>query len=465
MTEGNRRQAIPEQEGVPAPQPATLPRAAPVVTDRVVHVARRYAGEAGTSPPPVWASLVSSARAGFRAWQHHMASREDKRPREGAEAYRGRAHDVRLSTRFGLDQFELRDAVVPTVLVHIGLLLFAPLAVALFGSDQARAMGPLEIWNHWDAGHFLEVAARGYDPSGDPARSVIFPLYPLLIRIGSFVIDPLFAAMAISFGATVAAAVGLYRLVRPVSRRVIARNAVLALNIFPTAYALVAPYSEAPFLAFALWAFVAARSDKWGWAGLLGMFAALTRLEGAFLLPALGLEYLVLRRGRYGSDCLCIGLIALGPLALLAINALAYGDPLFFLGIQRSVFVHYSVAPWDMLIPLARTALAGGSGESYVMVYLAPFVGFVVLAVVALWSLRSRHSRGSYAIVTWLNLASLSMLNWPISVPRYLLGVFPLFVAGGSLGRRPGVGGALATLSVLLLAAFTTLFVIGHWAF
>jgi hypothetical protein len=57
------------------------------------------------------------------------------------------------------------------------------------------------------------------------------------------------------------------------------------------------------------------------------------------------------------------------------------------------------------------------------------------------------------------------MLNWPVSVPRYLLGVFPMFVAGGSTARRFGLGGALATLSVLLLGAFTTLFVIGHWAF
>jgi hypothetical protein len=57
------------------------------------------------------------------------------------------------------------------------------------------------------------------------------------------------------------------------------------------------------------------------------------------------------------------------------------------------------------------------------------------------------------------------MLNWPVSVPRYLLGVFPIFVAGGATGRRFGLGGALAAFSVLLLGAFTTLFVMGHWAF
>jgi Gpi18-like mannosyltransferase len=326
-------------------------------------------------------------------------------------------------------------------------------------------MGPLQIWNRWDGPHLLEVAARGYDPAGDPARSVLFPLYPLLIRIGSILLDPLVAAMAMSFLATAVAAVGIYRLVRPGSGRVIARNTVLALNIFPTAYALVAPYSEATFIALMVWAFVAARDDRWGAAGILGMLAALTRLEGAFLLPALAVEYFVRRRGRIGRDALWLGLVTLGPLVFLGINAYAYGDPFFFLRVQRRVFGVYTVAPWQVLGPLVSSVLAGGSGETWVTVYVAPLVAFVVLGAVAVWSLRSRHSSLSYSVLTWLNVASLSTLSWPISVPRYLLDVFPVFVAGGSLGRRPGVGGALATVSVLLLAAFTTLFVMGHWAF
>ena len=287
----------------------------------------------------------------------------------------------------------------------------------------------------------------------------------MLIRIGSFLLDPLWAAMVISNVASVAAAVGLYRLVRPVSGRVIARNSVLAFCIFPTAYAFVAPYSQAPFVAFTLWAFVAARNDQWGRAGLLGMLAASTRLEGAFLLPALGIEYLVCRRGRIGMDSLRILLVGLGPLIFLGINAYAYGSPFFFLEQQRAIFHVQTVAPWDMLGPLIQNVLPGGSGEYWVTVYLAPLVAFGLLAAVAVWSLLSRHSRLSWATVAWLNLVSLITLSWPISVPRYLLDAFPIFVAGGWLGRYKGIGGALATLSVLLLGAFTTLFVLGHWAF
>jgi Dolichyl-phosphate-mannose-protein mannosyltransferase len=376
---------------------------------------------------------------------------------------------VRPTTRNGalarLRSMELRDAVLPTLLVHSGLLAFAPIAVSIFGSDQARALGPLAIWNHWDGPHLLEVAAHGYDPTGDPARSVLFPLYPLLIRLGSFLLDPLVAAMSISFVATILAAVGLYRLVRPVSGRVIARNSVLALNIFPTAFFLVAPYTEATFVAFAIWAFVAARDERWGSAGVLGLLAALTRVEGAFLLPALAVDYLVRRRRRLELDGLRLGVIALGPLIYLAINAYAYGSPFFFLDIQRRVFGVRTVAPWDMFGPLVRSVFAGGSGETWITVYVAPLAAFVLLAAVAAWGLRSRHSSASHATLTWVNLLSLATLSWPISVPRYLLDIFPVFIAGGAIGRLRGAGTALASVSLLLLGAFTTLFVMGHWAF
>ena len=51
MAEEDHRQAAPGQEGVPAPQAASVPGAAPVARDRRVHPARRWPGEAGTSSP------------------------------------------------------------------------------------------------------------------------------------------------------------------------------------------------------------------------------------------------------------------------------------------------------------------------------------------------------------------------------------------------------------------------------
>jgi hypothetical protein len=103
--------------------------------------------------------------------------------------------------------------------------------------------------------------------------------------------------------------------------------------------------------------------------------------------------------------------------------------------------------------------------EGWLTVYVAPLLAFAVLAVTAIWCFFSRASRLSYAIYVLLTLVSFLTLNWPISVPRYILGVFPVFILGGRLGRRPWLGPPLYAASALLLGIFTILFVEGHWAF
>jgi len=76
----------------------------------------------------------------------------------------------------------------------------------------------------------------------------------------------------------------------------------------------------------------------------------------------------------------------------------------------------------------------------------------------------SRRSRGSYVAYTALSLLSFASLSWPISVPRYILGVFPLFLMLGGLARSR-LGTPLAVASVLLLGLFTAEFALGRWAF
>jgi Gpi18-like mannosyltransferase len=357
----------------------------------------------------------------------------------------------------------LVDAVLPTILLRIVVLVFAPLAVIVL--ERSLPSGSvLDIWNRWDAPHFFEVAQYGYGPPADPARIVLFPLLPALIRVGSFVTQPLVAGMVISFVGTLAAAAGLYRLVRMDEARPVARWAVLAMSIFPTAFTLVAPYSEGPFLAFTVWSFVAARERRWGPAGIFAFLAGLTRIQGAFLLPALIVEYWLAER-RVGRDASWLLLAAGGPLVYLAINYLTFGDPLFFLGIQRDVFKVSTVAPWNAIASVWNGVLVLEPSRIWATVYLAPFVAICALAATTIWTIVGKHSRPSYAVYTGLTLLSFLTLSWPISVPRYLMGVFTIFIAMGVLGRKPWLGPPLFVASVLLFALATALFVTNHWAF
>jgi hypothetical protein len=356
------------------------------------------------------------------------------------------------------------DAIAPTLAIRVALMALGLLLVVVFRVDALPKDDFLAIWNRWDAPHFLEVARYGYGPPADPARIVLFPFYPVLIAVGSLVVSPLVAGMAISLLASVAAAAGIYRLARFDHGRRTARAAVIAMSVFPTAFAFIAPYSEAPFLALVVWSFVAARRDNWPAAGFLGMLAGATRLQGAFLLPALAVEYIVTKR-RVGRESLWIALAAGGPLIYLAINAATFGDPLFFLSIQRDVFHVQSIAPWTALGGLVSGVVSGGRGEFWATVYLAPLGAFVVLGLTAIWTIAGRGARPSYAAFAILNLASLVTLSWPISVPRYILGVAPMFIYLGRLARRPILGLLLLVTSVVLLGVCLTLFVIGHWAF
>jgi len=356
------------------------------------------------------------------------------------------------------------DAVVPTILLRGVILVFAVLAVVVMRPEALPQGSLLEIWNHWDAPHFFEIARYGYGPPADPARIVLFPLFPALIAIGSIVADPLVAGMAIAFVSSLIAAVGLYRLVRLDDDRPTARLAVLAMSIFPTAFSLVAPYSEAVFLAPAIWAFVFARTGRWPAAGFCALLAGLARIHGAFLLPALVVEYWLARR-RISVDAAWLLLGAGGPLVYLGINVLTFGDPFYFVGIQTTVFNVSTTTPWAGLWNAWVGATAVAPTEFWATVYLAPMVAFIVFGLATIWTVVGKGGRPSYAVYCALAFISFASLTWPISVPRYVMGAFPIFIAMAHLARRPWAGPPVIAASTLLFSICLTLYVTGHWAF
>ena len=63
--------------------------------------------------------------------------------------------------------------------------------------------------------------------------------------------------------AYVGAMVGLYRLVARDLDPATARRTMVLISIFPSAFFLFAPFTEALFLALAVWTLVAARERRW----------------------------------------------------------------------------------------------------------------------------------------------------------------------------------------------------------
>ena len=371
------------------------------------------------------------------------------------------------SARAWLRGDEARDAALPAVLFVAGIHLFAVVAAAV--ATPPAGVDLRAVWTHWDVGQYLGIVADGYSATTSPERIVFFPLYPALIRLGSALADPLLVASAISAVATVAGAVGLYRLARMDASRSVARWSVVFLLAYPASFSLVAPYTEALFLAAATWSLVLARRSAMARAGVAGFLAALTRLQGILLVPSLVFEAWRGRRSGRSGRAIRPLLWALLPVAAfglyLGVNVAVFGDPLAFLRMQREYWFHENAMPWVVVGGLVNGVVAGPRNEEWATVFVAPLLAFGLLAVAAVWSVVSRRSRASYAAYTILTLVTLLTLTWPISVPRYVIGVVPVFLMLGGLARWPVVAAVLALVSAACMLALTAIFVTGGWAF
>lgn len=319
------------------------------------------------------------------------------------------------------------------------------------------------LWGRWDATHYLRLAEHGYTATGDGRFSIVFyPLYPWLVRGVAFVSRNYFAATLLVSGvASIAAALFLRRLVEMDSPAKMARLAVWFLFIFPTAYFLHIGYSESLFLSLVLSCLLAARKQAWAIAGILGALAGLTRVNGLLLVPTLAVEawwqYRLTRRIDW--RWLWIGAVGLGFAGYLLLNYRVTGDPFTFSKIMELHWYKKITFPWvgigGVIRRLPGTNLTEGLHEFV-------FILFGFICTVWCWI----ALRPSYALWMTLNWLLITSTKFVVSVPRYCLTLFPIFIilARVSAGR-PFPMAIITAISLLLLALFAMKFAHGTWAF
>nr|MBA3740566.1 glycosyltransferase family 39 protein [Chloroflexota bacterium] len=197
-----------------------------------------------------------------------------------------------------------RSLLTWTLLVKLGVLVIGFVALWVATGSAPRLLEP---WDRWDAPHYTDIAVFGYmanDPGtlSAPGYSqvypgdldlyiVFFPLFPWLVAaVNAFIGAPVVAAFAVATVASLFVAPILYRLVAADCGGRIGLWSAGFLLIFPTAYFLHIGYTESLFLALAFGSMWLARTDRWWGAGLLGGLAALSRVNGLVLIPALMVE-------------------------------------------------------------------------------------------------------------------------------------------------------------------------------
>lgn len=341
-----------------------------------------------------------------------------------------------------------------------------------------------DVWARWDSVWFLRIAEHGYGALEDTALA-FFPLYPAAVGVLGRVFfgHYLVAGIVISLAASLAAFLLFHDLAETKLGADGARRAVLYLALFPMALFLQAVYSEALFLLLTVAAFVLAERARFLPAGIVAGLAMLTRPVGVALLPAL-----LLFAWRARARGPAIASLATAPLLFCAYPLYIWverGDPFAFVDAQGIWTRHVSYAGplggiWDGLRAGwagVRQLVAGSDGTIYwpaaegtdplrAAAVNLEALGFLVLFA-ALTVVAWRRFGAPYGLYAALSLAiplSVPSERWPLlSLPRFGLVIFPLFLALAALGGRPRAHVAILTVSSILLGVAIAQWSLWQW--
>ena len=321
----------------------------------------------------------------------------------------------------------------------------------------------IDVWARWDSAFFLRIAEHGYDGTS----AAFYPLYPGVVALlgrtlgGQYVL----AGVLVSLAACLGAFALLYRLAEANLGADAARRTVVYLAICPMALFLGAVYSESLYLLLAVAAFVLAERGRFLEAGVVVGLAILTRATGVALLPALALLAWPRRRAVW-ELAVAIPIAAVYPLVLWR----QVGDPWAFWGAQDLWHRHLSWGGplggiWDGVHALWGPTPSGAAPMHASAVNIEGLVALVVclwLTVVA-W----RRVGAAYGLFAALSLAiplSLPSSRWPLlSLPRFALVIFPLFMALAVVGSRPRAHTVIVAASALLLGVAVTQWALWQW--
>ena len=388
----------------------------------------------------------------------------------------------RLADRLGIGVLE-GTALRMWVLTRIAIFVFA---YNIAWVTQVRGKyGPhsfTTLWERWDWLRYQGIAAHGYTASQRHGSSIaFFPGYPIMLRAVQTVVRSwVFSGLAISFVTGAIAAVALARIISHEAEsafgtdedaleksRTAVREGTLLWLFAPAAFFLAAGYTEAPFLAFAFPAWLAARRGRWLMSGLLMAGASAIRINGAFELAAVGVLFLVQTKPRTVRE-----LLRGAPLLISLVPVLVFFTYLHSLTGSWNAWHNAEVNGWNRhltdpvhaFVNTWRYAFGGkilmaNNAWEYQLEIIAMAVGVVLLA----WLLRKRR----WAEATWVGLSvvTLGTSHNYLSVPRELLLWWPLWaVLGVWTVRRPWIRTVYLCVSAPLMFTVAYLFLVGEWA-
>jgi Gpi18-like mannosyltransferase len=274
----------------------------------------------------------------------------------------------------------------------------------------------LGIWQRFDTLWYLHIAEHGYDL---PAAVVFYPLYPLTIRLGSYLISPIAAALLISTIAAFFVFWGMLRVAGSELSEVGKFRALFLFCVWPTGFVLFAGYTESLTLALMVWAITFARDARWEMAAVCGLLAGLARSAGVLIFVPLAVMALRSRQARSA-------MVGLTPVGFLS-----YWYWLRWSG--RISIVKAYLTYWGTRIAPPWTTIWGALASS-----VKHFDVFVLINLVALLLMLAAGLSARRRIADrFFSAAVISQILMRVSVPpllglpRYVLPVYPAYLTMG----------------------------------
>lgn len=361
------------------------------------------------------------------------------------------------------------DAAQIFVITRVLFIAITFLVPSLFpgaGIYGPHAYGSLGWWATQDAWHFVQIAQDGY--SG-PWITAFLPMMPGLMHL----LGPLTGGDYRYSGLLISNVAGFAMLVllRVLAERELgvenARRATLYMAIFPTAFYLFAPYAESLFLTFTIGAFLMLRERRWLLAGMLGGLATITKSNGMLLALPFAITFFFAWRAGLARwwQLLYAALIPAGLGIYAAYCWERFGDPLAFAHAQK-VWGRTTQAPWVTLASAIGSVFHRSSGGSVSSAHLVLNLGAVLLFIVLLIPifrlLPLSYGVYSLAVICYFLTFAVADSRYALQGDgRYVLMVFPAFMAMGVLGQRRRIHDSLVMVMLPILAILAGHYVLG----
>lgn len=351
-------------------------------------------------------------------------------------------------------------------LVVYGASRAATLFIAWLAAQLMR-VGTLDVLGKWDASWFRTVLAQGYPSEvpmvdGHPLPSTIpfFPLYPMVVKVVSWVLPgpDVFAQIAVSLALGALSAVLVHRLAEIVAGRQIAHRAVILYCLFPGSLVLSMGYSEGLMIILATACLIALLREGWVMAGVLAGLATASRATALVLvLVCLWQALTVVRRDRTWRPLIAPALAPTGAVAFMAFLWLRTGDPLAYSHAQAAweVRPNFGRVMFQFVLDFLSAPLA----KPVVTIAVCSLI-FAGVSVVLLIRRQWPPLLSVYAI----SLLLFSVISRSDGLrPRDVLTAIPLLIAVAA-GVSDRSFRRIATASACLLMASMVFHGIGAWS-